>query len=401
MSKPMKLLVLLFIVALLAAVVLTMLGKPPNLPLGPLQGMLAKEEAPVDEGGGGGDVTPVDANPCPPGQILAGSATGAATTPGTDAATGVGTGTGTGAATGTDAAAGAAGATAATPDAPATGAPSTVPTGAAVVGVSDRSWDGEARILAAGDGGSDRVADTMMVVETVPAATDPAAAGAAGAGTTGAPAAGTDAATGAPAADPAAAATTPNCIPDPNAEAGATPTTPGTGTGTGTGTAPGAGTTPTTPGAGTTPATPGAGAQPAANISTTDGANMGNSPEALRMAQDITAVMQQAKITVAVTATLVPAAGGAGAASAQKFYRSRVTGAVLVIKLTDQTAVQQWTSAGKTVQAQLVKSFIQRLGKTYPKASRSISVVDTSGKLLAVGDAGVGGGAAAGAVKLY
>ena len=65
--------------------------------------------------------------------------------------------------------------------------------------------------------------------------------------------------------------------------------------------------------------------------------------------------------------------------------------------LIDASAQQQWTGAGKKVQVDLVKSFIQRLGKRYPKSSRSITVVDATGAVLAIGDARPGAG---GVVKL-
>jgi hypothetical protein len=80
-----------------------------------------------------------------------------------------------------------------------------------------------------------------------------------------------------------------------------------------------------------------------------------------------------------------------------KRYRRGVTGAVLVMKL-DTSAQQQWTGAGKKVQTDLVKSFIKRLGKSYPKATRSITIVDSAGTVLALGDAAPG---AAVAVKLF
>lgn len=140
----------------------------------------------------------------------------------------------------------------------------------------------------------------------------------------------------------------------------------------------------------------GAGGTAAARM-TTDGVNTGNSPEALRAAKDAASVMQQAKIQVSATATLVPATGGATKQAALRRYRASVTGAVLVIKL-DQTALPQWTSAGAKVQGQLLRSFLSRLAKTYRSASRSITVVDPSGTVLAFGDAA---GRGNGTIKLY
>lgn len=131
---------------------------------------------------------------------------------------------------------------------------------------------------------------------------------------------------------------------------------------------------------------------------TTDGTNQGNNPEALRAAKDATGVMQKANITVATTATLVPAAGGIGRPPALRRYRQSVTSATLVMKL-DDAAMQQWTGAGKKVQNDLVRSFMARLGKSYRRATRSVTIVDAQGTVLALGDARPGGGQ--GTVKLY
>jgi len=263
-----------------------MLGKPPNLPLGPLQGVLAKED-------------PVDAAPADTGIV---------------------------------------------PDA------------------TDLGTDCETTGSAAPGSGTD-------VVD--PAAADPAAVDTTATDTTA-----TD-------VDPCAETAT-----GTGAETGLDATGTGTGTGTAddtvdaTGTGAGAGATSTPSG------TPRA---------TTDGTNTGNSPEALRIAADTTKVMGDAKIQVSTTATLVPSAGGVGTGTAVRRYRSTVTASVLVIKL-DATALEQWTTAGKTVQRNLVRSFITRLGKAYRRASRSVTVVDSAGSVLAVGDAVRG---ASGTVKIY
>ena len=369
MSKQMRLLVTVLGVVVLAAVVLTMFGKPPNLPLGPLQGMLAKDDT-VDATATGADATGLGTpvNPCPPGQVLASTlggagtagATGAAGTPGaaTDPAAGV----------------------PATSDPAAGTAPPATSDGSATVGAAADGWSGDTRVVAAGAVIDGRVVDEPIYAADAMAPTDPAAAGAAGgAGGAATDPAATRGAAGGAVTDPAAAgaaAATPNCVPDPAAAAA------------------GAGGAAGVPGATATPGaagTPGAtGAAPAAggiSKATSDGSNSGNSPEALRIAADVTKVMQQAQITVQTTATLSPAAGGVGGAPALRRYRATVTSAVLVIKLTDPAALQQWTSAGKKVQATLVTSFLQRLGKNYKRSSRSISVVDSAGTLLAVGDA--------------
>ena len=99
--------------------------------------------------------------------------------------------------------------------------------------------------------------------------------------------------------------------------------------------------------------------------------------------------MQKANIQVTTTATLVPSAGGIGRPAVVRVYRTRVTGAVLVMKL-DAAAQQQWTDAGKKVQADLVRSFTTRLAKTFKRASRSVTVTDSTGNVLAVGDAAPG-----------
>jgi hypothetical protein len=102
--------------------------------------------------------------------------------------------------------------------------------------------------------------------------------------------------------------------------------------------------------------------------------------------------MAKAKIQVTTNATLMPATGGVGKPAQLKRYRTRVTGAVLVMKL-DAAAMQQWTGAGKKVQTDLVKSFLARLSKSYRKAGRSVTIVDASGNVLATGDASASGGA--------
>ncbi|MCW2955845.1 MAG: hypothetical protein JWO69_714 [Thermoleophilia bacterium] len=388
MSKNMKILALIGGAVVLAAVVLTMFGKPPNLPLGPLQGMLAAEEEPVT--GANDSAPPVD---CGTGTDLGAGAGLGADPAATDPAA-IDPTAGTGAvdpATGAPADPGAGAATdpAATP----------ADTGA-VTGAPADDWSGTSRVVAADGAGRSwsLVSDTPIYAAD---AIDPVTGLPADAAAT--PGA-TDPATGAaidPAAtDPAAidpAATDPAAIDPCEGVAGTgtgtdpvtgLPTDPGAGAGTGTGTDPGAG-------AGTGTGSPAA----TAARSTTDGTNKGNSPEALRIAKDATGVMQQAKISVTTDATLLPAAGGAVAPGKVKPYRGKVTAAVLVIKLNDPTALQQWTGAGKKVQGQLVQNFLQRLRKSYPKASRSISVVDSAGTLLAIGDAVPR--AAKGAVKTY
>lgn len=132
--------------------------------------------------------------------------------------------------------------------------------------------------------------------------------------------------------------------------------------------------------------------------STTDATNRGNSPEALRIAAEIAGVLQAAAIVAGVDATLLPAAGGVGPAPAVTRYRRTVTAAVVRITLTDPTSLTQWTSATRATRTKLVRGFQQRLKRTYPASARSVSVVDSSGTLLAVGDAVP---RAAGTVKLY
>ncbi|MCW2927928.1 MAG: hypothetical protein JWM86_1896 [Thermoleophilia bacterium] len=392
MSKQMKLISAVAGVLVLAAVVLTMFGKPPNLPLGPLQGMLAKEEeAPVDAAAvdTGVGVTP----DCGAGATTPGSGTGvdpAATDPTAGAVDPAASGAGA-----ADPAAGAGGAAGAADPAAGGAATATDPTTGAPVASAAGGWTGGDRVLAAGEGSYDpgRVSDTSVIVaaEATPdlaaTAADPAAAGTDPAAATGAadPAAGaaaTDPAAGAAATDPTAGAGA-GATSDPCAGA-ATGTDPAAG-GVGSATDPGAAGATGTGGAGTG-ATGAAATGGAASQTTTDGTNSGNSPEALRAAKDATGVMEKAKITVSSTVTLVPSAGGIGKPAVLKRYRATVTGAVLVIKL-DASAQEQWTSAGKKVQIQLVKSFLTRLGKSYARSSRSITITDSSGMVLAIGDA--------------
>lgn len=408
MSKQLKILLGALGAILAAVVVLTMFGLPPNLPLGPLQGVLAGDEETIDAAGGDDFADPaltaVDPN-CPPagGSITDPSATGGATAPGTgtgaiDPATGAPADSSGGAG---NPAAGGTGPSAGTATDPATEAPV----------AAGEGWVGDSRVVAAGAGyDASRVTDSWV---TATEATDPATGApldpSAGTGT--APGTGAvDPVTGAPAAPAAGGAVDPatGTATDPTTGGAADPTAGGvadpcaaaaTSDPSLGGTGAPAGTDPATGGAG---AGAGAGASPGAgggvNRLTTDGVNEGNNPEALRAAKDATGVMQKANITVSTTATLVPATGGIGRPPALRQYRQKVTSATLVMQL-DEAAMQQWTGAGKKVQADLVRSFMSRLGKSYRRAARSVTVLDAQGTVLAVGDAPARGGQ--GTVKLY
>ncbi len=392
MSKPMKLILALFGLAAVAAVALTMLGRL-DLPLGPLNGMLASDDELAADGGvtdlgiqGGGEVLcdpvtglPIDSGVDPnamgdpnagidpnTGLPLDGSAD-----PGADPNAAIDPNTGLPIDPAAD------------PNAP--------------VAAGSDGWDGSSRVVADGAGSYDagRVPDSWV---SAAEAVDP---------NTGLP---VD-----PATDPAAMAD-PTGVEDPLADPSLTDPALGGATGEGVpcdqvqGAAPGDGTggdpsLGTDPGAGAgagADAGAGAGAgAPAAGAAatrgTTDGTNSGNNAEALRAAKDATGVMQKANINVTTTATLLPATGGVGRAPALKKYRGTVTAASLVMRL-DEAAMQQWTGAGKKVQTDLVKSFITRLGKSYRKAARSVTILDSSGTVLAVGDAGASGAVR---VKLY
>jgi hypothetical protein len=395
MSKQMKILTGVLGVVVLAAVVLTMFGKPPNLPLGPLQGMLAKDEEPVvADGGTGLDMTTTDPN-CDPvtGQPLdpgagAGAGTGALADPSaggtvdpTAGAGAVDPAAGTGSVDPNAAGTGAA-------DPLASGDMGATADGAPVAAGSD-GWNDGSRVVAAGDGSDpSRVSDTW--VEAADVATDPLAG--ADPSVTG----GTDPNAGG-AMDPAAGATDPAAggVTDPCAGvAGAGTANPTAGDPALQG---GAGAGAGAAGAGAAGGAGGAAGNAAARV-TTDGTNNGNNAEALRAAADATGVMQKAQISVTTTATLLPGAGGIGKPAALRRYRGTVSAASLVMRL-DDAAMQQWTSAGKKVQRDLVTSFVTRLGKSYRKATRSVTIVDSAGTVLAIGDAPAGG--RAGSVKLF
>lgn len=423
MSKSMKIILGAFGGVVLVGVLLSMLGVV-SLPLGPLNGMLAGDDDVVVDAS---ETTIVDTNPSPSlgtqlcdpvtGLPIGGAGAGAAAGAGAGAGTGAGTGTTPGAAgagaTGTvtdPATSGATGTGTGTATDPSTGAPIAAPSG---------DGSGSARIIAAGEGGYDssRIPDSWVVAADVvdpastsgavdPAATtgaattgtttdpttgapvDPATSGAAGAGATGTTGAGAAGAGAAGAAGAGAATGGVPCDQVSSAGAGAA------GAGAGAGTTPG-GTGAAGAGAGAGAA---AGAAATAARATSDGTNNGNNPEALRAAKDASSVMQKAKITVSTTATLAPAGGGIGRPAALKRYRSSVTAATLVMRL-DSAAMQQWTGAGKKVQTDLVKSFMTRLGKSYARAVRSVTIVDDQGNVLAIGDASAGGGVAR--VKLF
>lgn len=335
MSKPMKIISGLAGVLVLVAVALSMFGKL-ELPIGPLNGMLAGDDAVVAEGGDPNAFTP------PVDDCLDGS-----TVPGT----------------GTD--------LGADPNAPGATEPGAVDPNAP-------NPDPNAPVASGGDGWS-----RVLVADV-------------GDGT------GADPATGAPAADPNAPvdpAADPNVV-DPAATTG--PVDPCADVNGGTGATDPALGDPNAGGA-TDPAAAGGGegadpaAQPKAKPVTSDGTNNGNSPEALTAAADASEVMKKAGIEVTTVASLVPTAGGVGKGAALRRYRNQVTGATLVIRLGD-AALPQWTEAGKKVQRNLVSSFLTRLGGRYGKATRSVTVLDSGGNVLAIGDAAP---KAKGSVKLY
>jgi hypothetical protein len=357
----MQILVAVFGAVMLGAVVLSMFGIV-NLPLGPLNGMLAGEEdvtveANVDVNTGGGAGAGLDAgagaSPCPPGYVLESSLGGASTA--TDPAAGAATEPGaTGDPAATDPAA-----TAPAGTDPAATTPAGTDPNAAVVGAPSGVDADVTRVLAAGRS-SDVVSDTpVYAAEIAPVSETPATV--------------TDS-TGAADAATTSATIPPGCVPDPAAAGGA-------------GASAGAGSTGSTGSAG------------AATRVVVNGENSGNSPEALRMATDAAGVMEKAKITVAATGTLLPATGGASTKRQLVRYRSTVVAAALVIKLTDPNSQQQWTSAGKATQIKLVRGFITRLGAKYKRAVRSVTIVDPNNTLLAVGDATAGKRAAV--VKIY
>jgi hypothetical protein len=363
MSKSMKILLGATGVLAVAAVVLTMFGLPPNLPLGPLQGMLASDDAFVAVEGDG-SFNAASAIDCDP---VTGQPIDRATGQQLDPVTGQPVGPAGGGAT--------------DPGSGTTGQPIAAPA---------EEWDGTSRIVAAGAAtDASHVPDTWVQAAE---ATDPAT------GMPPDPAAGvTDPAATLGSTDPAA---DPSAGMDPGMGAGAGADAGGfvnpcaqAGGGDGTGGFAGAGEAAAGDagapgaGAGVGAGSGGAAAASTAARATTDGANQGNNAEALRAAKDASGVMQKASITVSTTATLLPAAGGVARPAAMRQYRSSVTGASLVMRL-DAAAMQQWTGAGRKVQADLVESFITRLGRAYRNSSRSVTILDASGTVLAVGDAG-------------
>ncbi|MCW2961260.1 MAG: hypothetical protein JWM90_1647, partial [Thermoleophilia bacterium] len=167
MSKSMKTMLAGAGALLLIALVLTAFGKPPNLPIPGLQGVLAGEEEIVAD-----DATATPVPDCGTAGGLGTTDPGAATT---DPAATPGVDPATGAPASTDPAA----------VDPATGAavpadPAAAPADGTVTGAPADGFSGSSRVVAAGDGGSwSRVTDASIVAAD--AVTDPAAAPAAGA----------------------------------------------------------------------------------------------------------------------------------------------------------------------------------------------------------------------------
>lgn len=145
--------------------------------------------------------------------------------------------------------------------------------------------------------------------------------------------------------------------------------------------------------------TPGGAKTPAQPRLVGEGTNTGVNSESLRMAKAISAVGTKAQLTFAVQVTLSPTAGGQETRpAALKRYRKNVRAAVVRIKLTDQTSLQQWTTTKRSVRSKTVQTFLNQLRSNYPNAVRSVAMVGPDENLLAVGDVAPGGSVS---VKIY
>jgi len=68
-----------------------------------------------------------------------------------------------------------------------------------------------------------------------------------------------------------------------------------------------------------------------------------------------------------------------------------VTSASLRLKIGDDASMQSWTSSKKPSKTKYVQTLLKLLGKNYPNGVRSVTVVSSADKVIAVGDAGKGG----------
>lgn len=132
----------------------------------------------------------------------------------------------------------------------------------------------------------------------------------------------------------------------------------------------------------------GAGATPAAAPSASDGINGGNNVEALATSKAVVGIGASSKLAFAVETTLLPARPGVSASGPKlRAYRNAVTAAALRIRIVDAASQGEWDKGSKQVRATFVTSFLTFLQRRYPKAVRSVTIVDANGDLLAVGDA--------------
>lgn len=105
------------------------------------------------------------------------------------------------------------------------------------------------------------------------------------------------------------------------------------------------------------------------------------------MAKEIAGIGTKASLNFAVQVSLSPSRGGQATKTAQiTRYRKSVRAAVLRIKLTDETSLQQWNSTKRPVRSKTVQTFLNRLKAKYPNAVRSVTMVDANEKVLAMGD---------------
>jgi len=106
----------------------------------------------------------------------------------------------------------------------------------------------------------------------------------------------------------------------------------------------------------------------------------------------------KSKLQFTVDTSLLPAAGGV-AARRPKVYRGTVSAASLRIAIADATSQGEWDKGSKKVRTTFVNGFLTFLDKRFPNAARSVTITDSAGVVLAVGDAGARGAGAVSVLK--
>jgi hypothetical protein len=114
-----------------------------------------------------------------------------------------------------------------------------------------------------------------------------------------------------------------------------------------------------------------------------DGTNNGNNADALAASKAIVKFGTEGQLVLSAQTMLTPVTGSKNVAK----YRRSVTGAILRVSLSDPGSKEQWdTSIPKASKNNFVRGFLAYLSDRYRNASVSVTVVDGTGTVLALGD---------------